>query len=192
MFESLPPTLKTLVVCDSESRPFRFWGRRATRTNPPAQPHTGVIRRLSFRLEKFQPETILDARDFLLPFLPPHLQPDATVEAGKEDCHWPELRTILLASAFPTSPTGMKTDDLLLALASAVKRMPRLESAELRWINGEFRGQFEYYREETGSQVTWKYLQFGEAVLHAWEDVALTHSEGRCGLTKAKDVSRKP
>ncbi|KAF5705620.1 hypothetical protein FMUND_12060 [Fusarium mundagurra] len=126
------------------------------------------IAQISLRLNELSVSFFVDAMDFF--------------EACEEEWTWEHLISLSLTSSFLfRSIKGQKQriDDLLIAAAKLVLRMPNLTTMAL-WSGGAGKAcAFMYTRTKHYAHITWRGtwdLEISRQVLEAWEDVAKLHS----------------
>ncbi|KAF5608090.1 uncharacterized protein FSUBG_4914 [Fusarium subglutinans] len=130
--------------------------------------NTTSIAQTSLRLNELYVSFFIDAMNFF--------------EACEEEWTWDHLKSLSLTSSrLFQSIKGQKhrIDDLLIAAAKLVLRMPNLTTMVL-WNGGTGRAcAFMYTRTEHYAHITWRGtwdLEISRQVLEAWEDVAKLHS----------------
>lgn len=130
--------------------------------------NTKSIAQTSLRLNELSVSFFIDAMDF--------------IEACEEEWTWDHLKSLSLTpSLLFQSVNGQKQriDNLLIAAAKLVLRMPNLTTMVL-WNGGTGRAcAFIYTRAKHYAHITWRGtwdLEINQQVLQAWEDVAKLHS----------------
>ncbi|KAG5763744.1 hypothetical protein H9Q72_008176 [Fusarium xylarioides] len=123
--------------------------------------NTKSIAQTSLRLRELSVSFFIDAMSFF--------------EACEEGWTWDHLKSLSLTSSF----LFHSIDNLLIAAAKLVLRMPNLTTMVI-WSGGTGRAcAFMYTRMEHYAHITWRGtwdLEISQQVLEAWEDVAKLHS----------------
>lgn len=130
--------------------------------------NTKSIAQASLRLDELSVSFFIDAMNFF--------------EACEKKWTWDQLQSLSLTSSLLfQSINGQKQriDNLLIAAARLVLRMPNLTTMVL-WNGGAGRAcAFIYTRAKHYAHITWRGtwdLEISQQVLQAWEDVAKLHS----------------
>ncbi|KAG6356205.1 hypothetical protein INS49_015592 [Diaporthe citri] len=153
------------------------------RTAPPIVSRS--VGRASLRLKHLSGAFIVDASDVFL-------------GASREPSWaWPNLTTLALTSRLlaPDADSGA-VDGMLVAAATAARRMPKLETMEI-WNGREgLAGLFRYRSARRGrtAGISWRGtwdLALGEDVIQAWETVANMYRRGGLVVVKEKVMDAK-
>jgi len=127
--------------------------------------NTKTIAQTSLRLNELSVSFFIDATNFF--------------EACEEEWTWDHLKSLsLTSSSLFQSINGPRIDNLLIAAAKLVLRMPNLTTMVL-WNGGKGKAcAFIYTRAKHYAHITWRGtwdLEISQQVLQAWEDVAKLH-----------------
>ncbi|KAF5652321.1 hypothetical protein F25303_3448 [Fusarium sp. NRRL 25303] len=130
--------------------------------------NTKSIAQTSLRLNELSVSFFIDAMDFF--------------EACEEEWTWDHLKSLSLTTSLlfqGINGQKQRIDNLLIAAARLVLRMPNLTTMVL-WNGGTGRAcAFIYTRTKHYAHITWRGtwdLEISQQVLQAWEDVAKLHS----------------